>query len=149
MKKYGVNSNLLISFWFWNPATSSWEEAQRPAYCINGKELLVVPKGIVRKKYLFSTSQYFNRIILERIRDDGGYLQENGKPIPKKEIIKSKRYSGKHWQYDEAVSFTKRDNKALSEYHQKIPFFYAEHGLPLSNDELDELIYGCPILQVA
>ena len=35
----------------------------------------------------------------------------DGKPIPKKEIVKAKRYSGEHWQYDEAVSYTKKDRR--------------------------------------
>lgn len=110
--------------------------------------MLVVPKHIVRKKYLFSTSQYFNRIILERIREDGGYMND-GKPIPKKEIVKAKRYSGEHWQYDEAVSYTKKDNDALNEYHHKLPVFYAEYGHSLEDEELDEFVYGYPISQTA
>ena len=77
-------------------------------------ELLLVPKQIVRKKYLFSTSQYFSRIILERIRENGGYM-DGDKPISKKEIIKAKRFSGEHWQYDESVSYTKKNNDALDE----------------------------------
>lgn len=56
------------------------------------------PKNIVRKNYLFGVSQYFTRIILERMIDEGGYRDADGKVIPKKEIAKSKRYSGKHWQ---------------------------------------------------
>ncbi|MCI6880699.1 MAG: hypothetical protein MR854_08105, partial [Clostridiaceae bacterium] len=93
-------------------------------------------------------SQYFNRIILERIREDGGYMND-GKPIPKKEIVKAKRYSGEHWKYDEAVSYTKKDNDALNEYHHKLPVFYAEYGHSLEDEELDEFVYGYPISQTA
>lgn len=148
MKKYGIESNSLLSFWTWDKENFCWKEIERPSYCINGKELLVVPKHIVRKKYLFSTSQYFNRIILERIREDGGYMND-GKPIPKREIVKAKRYSGEHWQYDEAVSYTKKDNDALNEYHHKLPVFYAEYGYSLEDEELDEFVYGYPISQTA
>ena len=28
---------------------------------------------------------------------------EGDKPIPKKEIVKAKRFSAEHWQYDESV----------------------------------------------
>ena len=141
MKKYGVESNESLPFWAWDVKDLCWKKIERPSYCVDGQELLVVPKHIVRKKYLFSTSQYFNRIILERIREEGGYM-DGDKPIPKKEIVKAKRFSGDHWQYDESVSYTKKDNDALNEYHHKLPHFYAENGGPMEDEELDELIYG-------
>ena len=148
MNKYGVESNESLQFWTWNVKALCWEKIERPSYCIDNQELLVVPKHIVRKKYLFSTSQYFNRIILERIRNEGGYM-DGDKPIPKKEIVKAKRFSGEHWQYDESVSYTKKDNGALDEYHHKLPHFYAENGGSMEDEELDELIYGYCIEQTA
>lgn len=148
LKKYGIESNASIFFWTWDRKKSCWEKIDRPSYCIDSQELLVVPKQILRKNYLFSTSQYFNRIILERIREEGGYM-DGEKPIPKKDVVKAKRFSGEHWQYDESVSYTKRNNDALSEYHQKLPFFYAENGCSMEDEELDELIYGYPVLQTA
>jgi len=141
MKKYGVKSNEVLAFWTWNRNVSCWEKVEKPSYCIDGRELLVVPKNIIRKNYLFSTSQYFSRIIIERIREDGGYM-DGDKPIPKKEIVKAKRFSGKHWKYDETVSYTKKHNDALDEYHQKLPYFYTENGLSIEDEKLDELIYG-------
>lgn len=148
MQKYGIEGNSLLSFWTWDGIETCWKEVERPAYCIDGQELLLVPKHIVRKKYLFSTSQYFNRIILERIREAGGYMDDE-KPIPKKEILKAKRFSGEHWQYDEAVSYTKENNDALDEYHKKLPLFYTENGHPMKDEELDELIYGYLISKIA
>lgn len=48
------------------------------------------------------------------------------------------------------VSFyTKKDNDALREYHQKLPHFYAENGGSMEDEELDELIYGYCIEQTA
>ena len=148
MKKYGVESNESLSFWTWDVKNLCWKKMERPSYCVDGQELLVVPKHIVRKNYLFSTSQYFNRIILERIREEGGYMNGN-KPIPKKEIVKAKRFSGEHWQYDESISYTKKNNAALNEYHYKLPHFYAENGGAMEDEELDELIYGYFVEQTA
>ena len=74
---------------------------------------------------------------------------DGDKPIPKKEIVKAKRFSGEHWQYDESVSYTKKDNDALREYHQKLPHFYTENGESMEDEELDELIYGYCIEQTA
>lgn len=141
MKKYGMESNEFLPFWTWDVKDLCWKKIERPSYCVGGQELLVVPKRIVRKNYLFNTSQYFNRIILERIREEGGYM-DGDKPIPKKEIVKAKRFSGEHWQYDESVSYTKKDNDALNEYHHKSPHFYVENGGSMEDEELDELIYG-------
>lgn len=148
MKNYGVESNVSLLYWTWDRNQLCWKEVERPSYCVNGQELLVVPKHIVRKKYLFSTSQYFNRIILERIREEGGYM-DGDKPIPKKDVVKAKRFSGEHWQYDESVSYTKKNNDALNEYHQKLPNFYTENGHFMEDEELDELIYGYPVEQTA
>lgn len=148
MKKYGIESNDSKDLWTWDREQSCWKEIKRPSYCINGQELLIIPKQIVRKKYLFSTSQYFSRIILERIRDEGGYM-DGDKPIPKKDVIKAKRFSGEHWQYDESVSYTRENNDALNEYHQKLPSFYIENGFSMGDDELDELIYRYPVSQTA
>lgn len=148
MNKYGIKNMSLLPFWTWDRIESSWKKVERPSYCVDGQELLVVPKHIVRKKYLFSTSQYFNRIILDRIRKEGGYM-DDGKPISKRDVVKAKRYSGEHWQYDEVVSYTQKHNDALGEYHQKIHLFYAEYGHPMENEDLDELIYGYPVSQTA
>ena len=148
MEKYGVKSNDSIVLWTWDRKQSCWKEIKRPSYCVNGQELLVIPKQIVRKNYLFSTSQYFNRIILEHIREEGGYM-DGDKPIPKKDVIKAKRFSGEHWQYDESVSYTRKNNDALNEYHHKLPSFYAENGRSMKDDELDELVYGYPVSQTA
>lgn len=141
MKKYEVESNESLPFWTWDRKGVCWKKIERPSYCIDGQELLIVPKHVVRKKYLFSISQYFNRIILEHIREEGGYM-DGDKPIPKKEVVKAKRFSGEHWKYDESVSYTKKNNDALNEYHHKLPHFYAENGYFMEDEELDELIYG-------
>lgn len=141
MKKYGVESNGSAKFWTWSKPKGCWVKVERESYYIQGQEVLLVPKQIVRKKYLFSTSQYFNRIILEHIREEGGYM-DGGKPIPKKDVLKAKRFSGEHWQYKESVSYTNKNNNVLEEYHDKLSSFYFENGNSMSDEELDETIYG-------
>ena len=66
-----------------------------------------------------------------------------------KEVVKAKRFSGEHWQYAESVSYTKSNNDALDEYHKKLPMFYFENGSSMSDEELDELIYGYPVSKTA
>ena len=142
MHKYGILSNDIKMFYTWDMLTCEWKKVEKAVYSVNGKELLLVPKQIVRRNYLFGVSQYFTRIILERMIDEGGYRDVNGKAIPKKEIVKSKRYSGEHWQYDEAIKYTVDHNDALDEYHRKLMGFYMEYGKPMADEELDFVIYG-------
>lgn len=147
INKYGIKSNSLLAFWTWDIKGNCWKKVECCSYCVDGQELLLVPKHIVRKRYLFSTSQYFYRIILERIRQEGGYM-EDGKPISKSDIVKSKRHSKEHWQYDEVISYTKQHNDVLSEYHRKLPVFYAERGHSMKDEALDELIYKGAVSQI-
>lgn len=142
MHKYSIESNGTKAFYTWDVHAGEWKMVEKSVYFVSGKELLLVPKNIVRKNYLFGVSQYFSRIILERMIDAGGYRGADGKAIPKKEIVNSKRYSGEHWQYDEAIKYTIEDNDALDEYHRKLPGFYMEHGKPMTDEELDFVIYG-------
>lgn len=138
MAKYGVKNNELLKFWTWN---GKWTEVEKPAYCVEGKELLVVPKNIVRKKYLFSVHQYFRRIIIDRIRKDGGYISD-GKPMSKREIIEKRRGAGDHWEYEDAISYTQKQDDALREYHEKLPLFYKGNGGFMEDHDLDGYIYG-------
>ena len=141
MKQYGIESNGLANFWTWSQTKGDWIRVERASYYIEGQEVLLVPKQIVRKKYLFSTNQYFNRIILEHMREEGGYM-DGKKPIPKKDVVKAKRFSGEHWQYRESVSYTSKNNNVLEEYHDKLSSFYFENGNSMSDEDLDETIYG-------
>ena len=140
MKKYGKESNGEVSFSYWDDKKLLWQKVKKTGYIVNGKEFLLVPKNIVRKKYLFSTGQYFSRIILERMRDE--YVDADGKQIAKKDVIKAKRFSGNHWMYREAISFTVEDNDALNEYHDKMIGFYVENGGPMTDEEIDSVVYG-------
>lgn len=54
MKKYEIKSNGEVKFSYWNNEELKWKTISKPGYLINGKEILLVPKNIVRKKYLFS-----------------------------------------------------------------------------------------------
>ena len=98
---------------------------------------------------MFGVNQYFTRIILESMIDEGGYRDADGKAMLKKEIVKSKRYSGEHWQYDEAIKYTVENNVALDEYHRKLPGFYMEHGKLMTDEELDFVIYGYVVTKSA
>jgi hypothetical protein len=140
IKKLGKQSNGFVEFFYWDSEKLAWDKVRKPGYFVNEKEFLLVPKNIVRKKYLFGTGQYFSRIILEKMRDE--YIDNDGKTLSKKDIVKAKRFSGEHWLYEEAIRFTTINNEALNEYHDKMLDFYVENGGAMTDDELDEVIYG-------
>lgn len=141
LRLYGFDYNTELSFWTWDRNNGCFKFVTRPSFVYEGKELLLVPKVIVRRKYLFSTNQYFTRVILERLRYEGMYMYD-GKTLPKKDIIKQKSYSGEHWKYDETIAYTKLHDDALEEYHHSLPFFYDEEGRRPTDDELDRYIYS-------
>lgn len=141
MQLYDIKSNAEIEFYSWD--CSQWKFLKKPGYVVDEKELLLIPKNIVRKKYLFGVEQYFRRIIIERIRNDGGFTDDNNKPIPKDEIIKSMQNSKKNWKYDEVIKHSIQHNDALEEYHYKLPSFYSEKGRIMEDEDLDKTVYGC------
>lgn len=147
MKKRGIKSNGAVTFYSWNEKTQRWQLVKKPSYLVNGKELLLVPKNIVRKNYLFGTGQYFTRIIVDRMREDGDWKNTDGKDIPKKEIIKRLQYSSEHWMYDQVIGYSKKNNDALDEYHHRLSGFYSEYGQPMGDDDLDRVIYSVDALK--
>lgn len=130
------------TFSAWNIDLMKWEKVRKKSILVDGKEILLVPKNIVRKQYLFSTSQYFSRIVLERMREEGEYTDINGKKLSKKEVLREKRFSGDHWQYKENIDYSTQHNDVLQEYHEKISGFYLNNGGPMSDEQLDEVVYG-------
>ena len=143
MKKYGVSPNGKTSFYGWNTSTSTWEHYDaQPCYKYLGYPIMLVPKEFVRKKYLFSTSQYLRRIIIERMRNGGVGFDADNKPIPKTQFLK---YHVPHdtasWMYDEVLSYTTSHPEALQEYHRKLPDFYSINGTAMKNEDIDAVIY--------
>lgn len=149
MIKYGIKSNGMTMFYSWDMEKSEWKKVRKPSYLIDGYELLLVPKCIVRKNYLFGTGQYFTRVIIERIRNDGGFVTPDGQLIPKRDIVSSMRYTGTHWMYEKVMDYSKQHNDALEEYHKRLSFFYRENGGPMTDEELDKAIYGKAVTKSA
>lgn len=149
MEKSGIKSNGEVIFYSWDVKQKKWKLIKKPGYLVNGKELLLVPKNIVRKKYLFSTGQYFNRIIVDRMRDEGNWKDVDGKDIPKKEIVKRLQFTSKHWMYDQVVAYSQKNNDALEEYHHRLSEFYNQYGQAMDDDELDTVIYSVNALKSA
>lgn len=139
---YGKTPDSTTSFFSWNVVTNSWSlHVQQPCFSYRGKPVMLVPKQFVRKGYLFSTSQYLERVIVERIRQAGQGFYEAGKPIPKDEYLKHHmQHNTEHWQYENAVEYSIAHPDALLEYHNRLPGFY-RNARQVTDDDLDRFVY--------
>lgn len=144
MGKFKIASNGTVDFFYWDSEKAEWRIRRQCGYFYNHREILLVPKEIVRPNYLFSTGQLFSRIIIERIRAENGLRNSDGKFIPKKEVMKIVRQQsvgGQHWKYEATIPYLKQHNDVLDEYHRRLPSFYTERGNCMTDTELDNIVY--------
>ncbi len=143
MSRYGKHPTSITDFYSWNANTQSWQlYTDQPCYIYKNKPIMLVPKEFVRKNFLFSASQYMHRIIVERIREEGGGYDPDGKPIPKTYYLEHCiPHDSENWIYEEVLKYTKEHPDALSEYHDKLPDFYFENRKRINDDVLDEVVY--------
>ena len=107
---------------------------------IEGQLALLVPKGVVRNRYYFTTSQYFSRIILGKIQDDESWVDAKGKTQkPAKKQLREK-YQGAENVRDCAIRFTSKTPQYLSDYHGQLPGLYAGQGM--TDEKLDAILYS-------
>lgn len=137
MNKRGIKSNGMKTFWTWNKQTKDWNQVTKESWFYKDKELLMVPKKIVRKNYLFKAHQYLYLVIIERIRNEEG-LED----LRKIDIFNNLKNDDEHWEYKEVINYTKNHPDALEEYHEKIPKSYKRKNGLMSNEDLDRVIYG-------
>lgn len=128
------------NIWTFDAVKKEWVQVLRPCWYYNGKELLLVPKWIVRKNFLFKAHQYLYSIIIERIRKNNGWDD-----LKKIDIWNNLPRSTKHWEYDTVISYTREHPETLSEYHDRMPRFYRKANGCLTDEDLDCLVYGYSI----
>lgn len=63
------------SGFFWDPTTKSWDQEHTDMLVINGKKILLVPKGVVSYVKEFNHSKYHQHHALEFLQDD--HLRRN------------------------------------------------------------------------
>ena len=142
LRKYGIRPNSTTQFWYWEPSLLKWKIKSAPSYTINNQELLLVPKEIVRVRYLFSIRQYFTRIILTRYQKQS---YRNGmKKLSKQDILASLRSNTPNWIYETVKKHTEKSPSFLAEYHIMLPQFYRDRQMSSQelNSLLDTKIYG-------
>ena len=116
---------------------NGWIQVSRPCWYHNGKELLLVPKWIVRKNFLFKAHQYLYSVIIERIKIANGWDD-----LKKVDIWNNLPRISEHWEYDTVIAYTREHPEALSEYHNHMPRFYRRARGCMTDADLDLVVYG-------
>lgn len=132
------------SIWTFDTVNKTWIQVVKPVWYYKGKELLLVPKQIVRKHFLFSTHQYLCSIIVDRIRAENGW-----EDLTKKDVLENLPRLSLHWEYDNVISYTREYPEALTAYHNEFPRFYRRKNGCMTDEALDKAIYGVVAKRVA
>ena len=144
MKKYGIPHDCIRSFFTWSVEEKTWKETSAPCWTYKGKEILLVPKWIVRRKYLFRAHQYLMVVIIERLR-----IEQSKNSSTKKEVWATLERLSDHWEYEYVKRYTQKHPNALAEYHRRLPSYYCRANGQLSDDDLDYYVYGTKSIKTA
>lgn len=144
MESRGIPADGTKTFWTWDMIAHTWHQVTKKSWFYNGKELLMVPKWIVRRNYLFKAHQYLYGVIIERMQIENGW-----KDMKKVDVLNNMPKDKEHWEYETVIQYTKENPEALDEYHKRIPKYYNRARGIMSDEELDIAIYGFKIEEVA
>ena len=142
MSIWGCPSQGVKTYWTFDGNSNSWIQVTRPCWLHNGKEVLLVPKWVVRRRFLFKAHQYLSRIIIERMRIDREWHD-----MRKVDVFRNLPHDGEHWEYNTVISYTRDHPDALSEYHDRLPSYYRRAIGCMDDDDLDIAVYGCDFTQ--
>lgn len=130
--------NLLLAtkskiFWTWSIKEQTWIQVERKSWLYEGKELLLVPKWIVRPNYIFGIEQYLLSTIAEEVKDEKGL-----KDMGNKEVVNN---YFKPEKYKKTIEYTKVHSNVLEKYHQHVIKCYKKKGNRITDKKLDKIIY--------
>lgn len=134
MQKYNRKPDGENSFYFWNPEILDWQAQTRPCWKYNGGEFLLVPKTIVRFRYLNSVRSYLMLTIISHYR-----LENDLIGVPKDEVVKMLERESENWAYEYAIKYSLKYPELLTKYHEESDRRYFNKFL--DNDELDYRVY--------
>ena len=144
MSKLGIPPQGNKTFHTWDASLDDWKEVTRPTWFYKGKELLMVPKWIVRKRYLFKAHQYLYGVIIERMQEENGWQD-----MKKIDVWRNIPRNSEHWEYETVIEYTRENPDALLEYHSRVPYYYRRSSGCMSDEDLDEAIYGYVVEETA
>ncbi len=143
MMKLGKAPNTTDTFHTWSVEKNDWVQVvDEPSYTFGGEPVLLVPKRIVQKNYLYRAEHFLQQVILERIQRDEAYTDSSGKTrYPyKKDLEAQIDHSSEGWRKEFIVDYATNYPDTLVEYHNRTSEFYANRKM--LDDKLDLAVYG-------
>ena len=98
-----------------------------------GKELLLVPKWIVRPNYIYGIDHYLFSVIAREIKKE-----KNLEDMSNKEVVSNYFKPAKH---KKTIEYTKEHSNVLEEYHEHVIKCYKKKGNRITDEKLDKIIY--------
>jgi len=124
------------SGYYWNRNTNEWETAYTDMLVIDGKKILLVPKGIVSFSKAYTPDTYYNRFVLdflqnEYIRIQSALVQQkkNGTPYVTKKSLSKEHPLSKEF----LRNFTREHPEILDDFKEQLEVE------PLTNREISPI----------
>lgn len=137
----------------WNGHLNRWENVRVRLHRCNGHDILLCPKVFLHKRLLFTAEDFLRRQVLvyrqqvhldnqsdlcqQRVQKDGSIAY---KEPTKKALIEHEVKGSRHSDY--LHRHTCAQPKLLAQYHQSFEYRPGNPENFISDDELDELLYG-------
>lgn len=117
---HGIERTVIIEKPYWNNINHSWENITEYVPEYNGKPIVLIPKEIVVKDYLYSPDRYLSEVVSiyrqEYHRDNNTDLHRQrteGQPFVSKDVIKDKEIKGNGLTEKEYLTNMTRENIEL------------------------------------
>jgi len=112
----------VASGYFWDTSIGRWNNIHTEMLVINGRKVILVPKGVVSFSAAYTPAKYYNKFVLEYFQHDMQSLKEvlirrrkNGTPYVTKKDLKQE------YPYDRAflLEFTEKHAEVFEQFRQK------------------------------
>jgi len=110
------------SGFFWDPELSRWNNEYTEMLVIDNRKILLVPKGIVSFSTGYTPDKYYNKFVLDYLRNDLSSLKpiliqqrKNGQPYVTKKSLRIEYPYSKEFLHD----FTQRNPKIFNDFRRK------------------------------
>lgn len=127
-------------FYYWNNELGFWDLYNGKCLMYKNELILLVPKNILRKKFCYNSSQFFSKIILEKIKQDRAEVDAKGKTHypTKKSLTAELKAPGTSYR-QASVDFTIIYPNLVGVFHNSFASTYKDKDL--TDNQLDSLLY--------
>lgn len=136
----------------WNNKLQEWEEVKSRVVLVHNKPVLLVPKNVVRRRFIYSAGEYLSKKVIEHRQE---YHKENNTSLaklnyskargeyidaPSKKIIMKEEISGIKWK-DFNAEYTIKNPKLIVEFREEMMRRIRIGEYSITDEELDNILY--------